>query len=753
MCRQHALAGIAVAVIVQLGIAPLGAGAEDRLPPYLEPTVTPTQALRPWSIADITEVRRVTGTAISNKTRAFAFIVKQGFLDSDEIRYGLYVATPGTSEAKRIKEADYINELSWDQNTDSWTVLADFGAGIQLYEVDSSGRDRPLVVNPKTVVVGASESVVDADAQQGPRKTGIASYEWAPDGQSLWYSTYRLRDPADRAALLQRGVTFDDREMYIHTFFNDSTVVLGVELHVLTNKGKSDRMLTFVPAGSRVGILFNRTRGSAFWQADSRHIHCFMRLSKQDGSVDISKWSIDAESGAISRFSAGGFYELADFIPAPDRVGDLSVQMAGRSHRLIGTAVGGEPPHDFGRVEFNALGGDYEPGAWFDPHAKRLILAVDYGDRWGLATFPDSLIGNAWSHVPENLSHCTFTMEGDAGICVRESQTLAPQIVEVSPISGEIKTLVQVNPDYIGIQALRVVHNEWINRYGNSNDGYVTYPRSYVPGKPYPTIVITHAHGARNQFAEESFQWEFPVQALAEHGYLVMSVNEPQVTAQARSATETRIGVHVRRGTTQIAFYQALNPVSSIEDALTSEIRLGLADPSRTGIAGYSRGAEIVEWTMTQSRLFHAAVEGDAGGFLSGHYGLAQIPLRLYYRQLYGGSPFNPKVLAAHLRLSPSFRSREFAGPFLQLFAQSSAISALELHSLLRDENIPTELDFFPQESHIFWEPRHRAAAMQDTIDWFDYWLLGKRSDDDQSRSQYARWDAMAEAWKHNARH
>jgi hypothetical protein len=42
---------------------------------------------------------------------------------------------------------------------------------------------------------------------------------------------------------------------------------------------------------------------------------------------------------------------------------------------------------------------------------------------------------------------------------------------------------------------------------------------------------------------------------------------------------------------------------------------------------------------------------------------------------------------------------------------------------------------------------------MQDTIDWFDYWLLGKRSDDDQSRSQYARWDAMAEAWKHNARH
>jgi hypothetical protein len=34
------------------------------------------------------------------------------------------------------------------------------------------------------------------------------------------------------------------------------------------------------------------------------------------------------------------------------------------------------------------------------------------------------------------------------------------------------------------------------------------------------------------------------------------------------------------------------------------------------------------------------------------------------------------------------------------------------------------------------------------TIDWFDYWLLGRRNDDAEKQDQYARWDAMAAVWQ-----
>src|SRR5208282_6827695 len=108
--------------------------------------------------------------------------------------------------------AAYLGELASHPGTDSWTIRGDFGDGIQLYDVDVLGREHPLAVNPRTVVVGAAESVVDGNATEGPRETGVASYEWAPDGRSLWYSIYRLRDPAERSAMAQQGITYDDRE-------------------------------------------------------------------------------------------------------------------------------------------------------------------------------------------------------------------------------------------------------------------------------------------------------------------------------------------------------------------------------------------------------------------------------------------------------------------------------------------------------------------------------------------------------------
>jgi hypothetical protein len=66
----------------------------------------------------------------------------------------------------------------------------------------------------------------------------------------------------------------------------------------------------------------------------------------------------------------------------------------------------------------------------------------------------------------------------------------------------------------------------------------------------------------------------------------------------------------------------------------------------------------------------------------------------------------------------------------------------------LRDAKVPNEFVFFPEESHIFWHPQRRAAAMNRSLDWFNYWLLGKRDASPDKNDQYARWDAMAREWR-----
>jgi dipeptidyl aminopeptidase/acylaminoacyl peptidase len=743
--------GLGLAVMwLCLGWQVHDAQAVDRMPTTLSSSADAGPGRRPWAIKDIVEIRRLTGIAISEKTRQVAFVVKQSFLDGDEIRYALYVAEPHAGNARKIVECAFMDELAWHPDSSLWTVRGDFGSGIQLYDIDSVGQIHPLVVNPRTVSVGAAESVIDGDADEGPRETGIASYEWAPDGAALWYSLYRLRDVGERSSMARNGVVYDDREMFLRAFGNDPTLALGAELHLWKPAEARDRMLLFVPGGLRIGTLFNSHMGSAFWDRDSRHIQYSLWLSKLDASVDLSKWSIDVSSGEVQRLTGDTIHDLFSAIPAPDGRGYLTVRLneEGEGHHLVGVADAGVVK-DYGPVGFNNVGSRSGLGAW-PGRDGTLIAAVAYDDRSGLTTIPASRASRALEAVKENLSHCTFTRNPTYGVCVRESATAAPELVEVSLVNGAVLPLVSVNPGFAAIDPLRVERAEWVNRYGGRGNGYITYPRVYAADHRYPTIVITHGKDARNEFATAGFQWEFPLQVLAEQGYLVLSVNEPRDTSRTRAASEARAGTKIGQSVSDIQFGQAFNAIASMEAAVMSVMERGLADPDKTGIAGYSRGAEIVEWAMTQSKLFHVAVEGDSGGSLAGHYGLAGwAPLRAYYRQLYGGSPFDAEAQADYRRLSASFRSKEFAGPLLQLFAKGNGIAGLELHSLLRDAGIPTEFTFFPHESHVFWDPEHRAAAMRHTLNWFDYWLLGKRNPDETE--QYARWDAMAAAWHKGA--
>jgi dipeptidyl aminopeptidase/acylaminoacyl peptidase len=545
--------------------------------------------------------------------------------------------------------------------------------------------------------------------------------------------------------MARNGIVYDDKEMYVRAFGIDPTLVVGAELHVLQPSEARDRMLLFVPGGVRSGTLFNRDNGSASWNRDSKQIQYSLWLAKSDASVDLSKWSIDVRSGHAQQLTGNTLHDLFSSIPAPDGRGYLTVRLneQGEGHHLVEMADAGVVK-DYGPVGFNSVGSSAGLGVW-PGRRGALIAAVNYDDRRGLAIIPASRASRALEGAKENLSHCTFSNEPTYGVCVRESATTAPELVEVSLVNGAVLPLICVNPGYAGIEPLRVERAEWINRYGSRGDGYITYPRVYAVGHRYPTIVITHDMGARNEFATAGFQWEFPLQVLAEQGYLVLSVNEPRDTSRTRAASEARVGMQINQSVSDIQFGQAFNAIGSMEAALTSAIDRELADPEKTGLAGYSRGAEIVEWGMTQSTLFHVAIEGDAGGTPAGHYGLGWPPVRAYYRQLYGGSPFDAEAQADYRRLSASFRSKKFAGPLLQLFAKGNGVAGLELHSLLRDAGIPADFIFFPHESHVFWDPEHRVAAMQRTLDWFDYWMLGKRHPDEPD--QYARWDAMASAW------
>jgi dipeptidyl aminopeptidase/acylaminoacyl peptidase len=698
---------------------------------------------REWTIHDIVEVRRITEVALSDDAEQVAFVIKQSSLALDTLRYGLYIADVGRpGSARKIAESFYLAELSHHPHSKLWTVRADFGAGVQLYDIDDRGGFHALVNVPDTVLDGGYEGITGLDE---PRQTGIFSYQWSPDGSFLWYSRPRVRAPKFRKALRARGIEYDDRTMDEMSFFKDSTELEGNELHLLNAASEKDKLLLFARSSSATdNTTFRVSADTISWAPDSRHIqYLSQREGQGDTGVDYSLASIDVRTGQSQLWSSqSSIYEMFSAQPMPNGRDHLVVRWQGAERHLVIVGPEGILSQDFGAVSFRSI-----VKAWWNSTGD-FVLTVRLNDRNGLVHY-SAATGElkSFSHITDHLDHCAFSKDLERGVCVRESLMLPPELVVVFQ-DGHVETLARPNQKYDALRPFRIAYATWTNRFGHPNDGYITYPRNYVRGLHYPVVCITHGNAARNTFVDEQIQWEYPTQVLAERGYFVLSVNEPRPGAEMQDAEVARIYGGRNVNIKKMQFATGFDAVAGMEAALQSLIDSGDADQQKTAIAGFSRGSQVVNLVMTQSKMFHAASSGEGGYLNAGAFWESGFAIaRAQYDALFGGSPYDPEALENYRAFSPSFRAREFAGPLLQQYASASAGAGLELYELLQQARIPTELVFYPHEAHVFYQPSHQAAAMQLNIDWFDYWLLGKSNKDANTTERYEKWDTMRKVW------
>jgi dipeptidyl aminopeptidase/acylaminoacyl peptidase len=723
------------------------AAQPDRLPDALDPAATTAAArgTRGWSIRDIVELRLVTDLSISEDERTVAFVVKQSFIDTADIRFGLYVASrDGKGFAHKLAESSYMADLSRHPGTALWTVRANFGRGVQLYDIDAQGKPRLLVENSELSPVGGNLGLIRS-SHEGPRDTGVVAYEWSPDGTMLWYTRLRLRPPAQLQSMYDAGLVYDPDTMSAFALTRKSNPMMGTELHVIRIGTPEDRLLVFLPLSEGVELMAFEP-GLTQWSADGRSIRYRATTQTPAGEREFIRWSADVASGVAKRLPQPSASETVEGATMPDG-GFIAVRPQGDSQHLVRFAPDGTIARDYGSVRFSSVA--YGTTPWWDAARQRGYLAVHYRDHDGLIALAPPPGTSALEKIPDHLSECSFTRDLAAAACLRESLTLAPEVVEISPRTGRLTVLARPNAQFDAIQPLRSERREWTNRFGSSNDGYVTYPRGYVAGHRYPTLVVTHGGDARNRFAYFGFQWDHPIQVLAESGYLVLSVNDPVTDSKTRAARDSFLTGSTAVDVEQMQFFKNVNPVASMEAAVQWAIDAGMADPDRTGIAGYSRGCEVVEFALAHSKMFKVGADGDAGGWNPGGYwDMGMTMYRALYRGMYGGSPYDRKALSNYEKYSPAFYTSEFAGPLLQQFAMSSGTLGLELNALLHEGKVPTELVLYPDETHLFWQPRHRAAAMATNLDWFNYWLSEERDPDPAKQSRYARWDRMRQDWK-----
>jgi dipeptidyl aminopeptidase/acylaminoacyl peptidase len=170
---------------------------------------------------------------------------------------------------------------------------------------------------------------------------------------------------------------------------------------------------------------------------------------------------------------------------------------------------------------------------------------------------------------------------------------------------------------------------------------------------------------------------------------------------------------------------------ADVHTAVDHVIALGLADPDRLGVLGFSYGGFMVNWLIGTTDRFRAAVsENGVTNQVSDWANSDSGPE--YSRAGLLGDPFSPEGIERLWRQSPLRHVANIRTPLLLLQAeadlrcppQDNEQLFIALHHLGRT----VEYVLYPDESHVYsssGRPDRRIDRMTRMLDWFDRYLRG----------------------------
>jgi len=147
-------------------------------------------------------------------------------------------------------------------------------------------------------------------------------------------------------------------------------------------------------------------------------------------------------------------------------------------------------------------------------------------------------------------------------------------------------------------------------------------------------------------------------------------------------------------------------------------------DPDRIGVIGGSYGGFMVNWIITHSNMFKAAVSQRSCSSWFTNFGSTDIGYYFDPDQI-GGYPWSD--FEKYWDKSPLKYVENAETPLLLIHSledyRCHVIEALQLFTALKVLGRKTRLVLFPEENHELsrsGKPRHRAERLKHILNWFD---------------------------------
>ncbi len=689
---------------------------------------------RTWTIRDEVEVPAVMETAMSRDGKVGLVLVRTDHLDTNSREFRLLGVDIGRKQMQPRLAAKWISRIDAIPNSSDWSLLADLGEGVQLYRLTRDFRIKPIKVRRRTVTIGADTAVaVTPSIYDFDQAFGVFDYGWSPDGKSYWYST---------AHVVSKG--YQKPSVQLAAFVPYTILPSQVsELHVASLNG-DDRIIASAPGRSIPHTVVAFQESAAYWDEPAKGGALGLNFSMPTGEDGSPFETVPKHYDPASRRITDG-----NASPANNLVGSHGGSLHETSANGV-TQLSEDLPEgrqqSYGRVDF-PIGGFWSSRGWYYPSFGMSILPTRHGMPYRSDLVRLDREGKVTSLEPsESLTHCALAENQPTGVCIQESLNDPPSVVTVDAGRWRAEPVGPLDARYAAISPLTYVQKVWT--VGDlSASGFVVLPRDYKPGGRYPAILLTHGYDADDTFAYWALQWSYPVQVWAERGYVVLCVNDIPVgqSAERKAAYLQWDAGQGDMSAAQVAQVVWLDQLRIYQQALTELSADGTIDPARVGIVGYSRGSQMTNVAVTQTRMFAAASSGDGSYFAPSSYWVGDN--QVSYRGLFSGAPGHAGADELWRSLSPAYRADQVTAPVLfQVAFEKAGIQ--DFFGALQEANVPAEFMDFHNETHLFHYPLNRAIAMEENLDWFDYWLRGVRDPTPAKDEQYKRWDSLRARWK-----
>jgi dipeptidyl aminopeptidase/acylaminoacyl peptidase len=691
-----------------LAVLPLAASAQAEKPNSAGFDPTPVGipdihkiAPRPVTSMDLLTLRDLHGIQISPDGKHVAFVLGQAVYESNSYRTGLFVV--GTEKGSKPLSLGSAGPPRWD-HINQWLAEAPQWSPDSTeiyYRLKSAGIWQ----------VWRWKLEGGVPVQITRTEHSVQSFQLSSDGTEMSMVVEKPR-PSERQELAEHGILYDGKFSVgepipvldeLLKSRGGGTETTEIWMHDLRNGGERKASGKDMAA---YGSWENVPSGNIFTPKEIEEQHIMgVRISPNAAMLLYQRWvGTSAESGAwsypllLKSANAPGpsivltpdVYSVAQYWWSPDSQEIYYAQFDGDGHspKLMRMAVSGGAPQQ--------------------------VLKTNEGDY---------------------LSEYSIDYLGRFLACSRENNTTPAEVAIADVSTGQVRTLVDVNPEFQNLQLSPAQRLDFFGKSGDRVWGHLVLPPNYKPGGHYPLVITSYADS--DEFLRGGVGDEYPIQVFAANGFVVLSFNRGKF--------------RTKPGDFESFVLMLQSPLEGMTVAVDKLVGMGIIDPARVGITGLSHGAALVDYGISHTNLFRAAIESGAGSFDPSGYFLDSDKDRAYYTSMYGvGSPEGDG--AKWQRISPALNVRRIFSPLLINAADWEYAIDMQLVTSLRESNKPVEMFIYADELHLKNQPKHRYEIYERNVDWLNFWLSEKEDRDPAKAEQYARWEELRRLTEKNAR-